>query len=166
MSEKRQIAVLRKGANIVVATPGRLEDYLRRKLVDLRYVSVLVLDEAGRRDEAMQQRLAWLRLEEGRPDLADRLADVDKARGWEAAMDEWIEMMERRSRWTAAAFQSAVAGRSDHALDCLEHAQSQRFATFPLLLQAPSLRSLRGHPRFRAILRGLRLEERVWLEAQ
>ena len=70
--------------------------------------------------------------------------------------------MERASRWTAAAFQSAVAGRADHALDCLEHAQSQRFATFPLLLQAPSLRSLRGHPRFRAILRGLRLEERVW----
>ena len=120
---------------------------------------VLVLDEAGRRDEAMQQRLAWLRLEEGRPDLADRLADTDRTRGWEAAMDDWIGMMERASRWTAAAFQSAVAGRSDHALDCLEHAQSQRFATFPLLLQAPSFRSLRGHPRFRAILRGLRLEE-------
>ncbi len=126
---------------------------------------VLVLDEAGRRDEAMRQRLAWLRLEEGRPDLAEHLDETHRTRGWEAAMDEWIGTLERASRWTAAAFQSAIAGRSnprfaDHALDCLEHAQSQRFATFPLLLQAPSFRSLRGHPRFRAILRGLRLEAR------
>jgi DNA-binding winged helix-turn-helix (wHTH) protein/tetratricopeptide (TPR) repeat protein len=127
---------------------------------------ILVLDEFGRRDEAMQQRLDWLRLEERRPDLADGLADTNRTRGWEAAMDEWIEMMERASRWTAAAFQSAVAGRSDHALECLEHARSQRFANFPLLLQGPSLRSLRGHPRFRAILRGLRLEGRSFLEPQ
>src|SRR6516225_8249526 len=48
MSEQRQIEVIRKGATIVVATPGRLEDYLRRKLVDLRDVKTLVLDEADR----------------------------------------------------------------------------------------------------------------------
>ena len=47
-SEQRQIQSIRKGANIVVATPGRLEDYLRRKLVDLRNVKTLVLDEADR----------------------------------------------------------------------------------------------------------------------
>src|SRR5262245_60637356 len=47
-SEQRQIQAIRKGANIVVATPGRLEDYLRRKLVDLRSVKTLVLDEADR----------------------------------------------------------------------------------------------------------------------
>ena len=48
MSEQRQIQAIRKGATIVVATPGRLEDYLRRKLVDLRNVRTLVLDEADR----------------------------------------------------------------------------------------------------------------------
>ena len=48
MSEQRQIQAVRKGASVVVATPGRLEDYLRRKLVDLRQVTVLVLDEADR----------------------------------------------------------------------------------------------------------------------
>lgn len=48
MSEQRQIQAIRKGANIVVATPGRLEDYLRRKLVDLRQVQMLVLDESDR----------------------------------------------------------------------------------------------------------------------
>lgn len=47
-SEQRQIQAIRKGANTVVATPGRLEDYLRRKLVDLRNVKMLVLDEADR----------------------------------------------------------------------------------------------------------------------
>lgn len=47
-SEQRQIQAIRKGANVVVATPGRLEDYLRRKLVDLRKVETLVLDEADR----------------------------------------------------------------------------------------------------------------------
>src|SRR6516165_4017390 len=48
MSEQRQIQAIRKGAAIVVATPGRLEDYLRRQLVDLRNVKTLVLDEADR----------------------------------------------------------------------------------------------------------------------
>ncbi len=48
MSEQRQIQAVRKGANVVVATPGRLEDYLRRKLVDLSKVKILVLDESDR----------------------------------------------------------------------------------------------------------------------
>ncbi len=47
-SEQRQIQAVRKGASVVVATPGRLEDYLRRKLVDLRNVKTLVLDESDR----------------------------------------------------------------------------------------------------------------------
>jgi len=47
-SEGRQIQAIRRGAHLVVATPGRLEDYLRRKLVDLRQVTMLVLDEADR----------------------------------------------------------------------------------------------------------------------
>ena len=48
MPEKRQIQQLRGGAMLVVATPGRLEDYLRRKLVDLGNMKTLVLDEADR----------------------------------------------------------------------------------------------------------------------
>jgi ATP-dependent RNA helicase RhlE len=48
MPEKKQLKALRSGAQLVVATPGRLEDYLRRRLVDLRNVQSLVLDEADR----------------------------------------------------------------------------------------------------------------------
>jgi len=47
-SEQRQIQAVRKGASVVVATPGRLEDYLRRRLIDLRQVKMLVLDESDR----------------------------------------------------------------------------------------------------------------------
>jgi ATP-dependent RNA helicase RhlE len=48
LSEKVQIRALRAGARMVVATPGRLEDYMRRRIVDLRSVRVLVMDEVDR----------------------------------------------------------------------------------------------------------------------
>jgi len=42
----RQIAVLARGVDVLVATPGRLVDLLNRKAVSLDAVSVAVLDEA------------------------------------------------------------------------------------------------------------------------
>jgi ATP-dependent RNA helicase RhlE len=48
LSEGLQITALRRGARLVVATPGRLEDFLDRKLVDFRALRILVLDEADR----------------------------------------------------------------------------------------------------------------------
>ena len=48
LSEGAQLTALRRGARVVVATPGRLEDFLDRKLVNLRGIDVLVLDEADR----------------------------------------------------------------------------------------------------------------------
>ena len=42
----RQIASLNKGAHIVVATPGRINDLIRRNRIDLSNISILVLDEA------------------------------------------------------------------------------------------------------------------------
>jgi len=43
-----QLAALRSGADIVVATPGRLLDHVARKTIDLRKIETLVLDEADR----------------------------------------------------------------------------------------------------------------------
>jgi ATP-dependent RNA helicase RhlE len=48
LAEGQQLRAIRNGANIIVATPGRLEDYLDRNLVNLRNVQALVLDEADR----------------------------------------------------------------------------------------------------------------------
>lgn len=47
-SENLQIKQLRAGARLIIATPGRLEDLLDRKLVRLDAVEILVLDEADR----------------------------------------------------------------------------------------------------------------------
>jgi len=43
-----QIAALRRGVDILVATPGRLLDHVQQKTVDLSGVEILVLDEADR----------------------------------------------------------------------------------------------------------------------
>jgi ATP-dependent RNA helicase RhlE len=43
-----QIVELRRGVDIVVATPGRLLDHVQQKTIDLHHVEILVLDEADR----------------------------------------------------------------------------------------------------------------------
>src|SRR3979411_2391464 len=48
LSEGKQLQMLRKGARLVVATPGRLEDFLHRKLISFGALHTLVLDEADR----------------------------------------------------------------------------------------------------------------------
>src|SRR5215471_6678101 len=48
LPEGRQLDAIRRGARLVVATPGRLQDYMARKLVSLAGVKTLVLDEADR----------------------------------------------------------------------------------------------------------------------
>ncbi len=48
VSMNKQIDTLRHGVDIVVATPGRLMDHMRRHTIDLRSVEVFVLDEADR----------------------------------------------------------------------------------------------------------------------
>jgi ATP-dependent RNA helicase RhlE len=48
VSINTQISKLRKGVDIVIATPGRLLDHLQQKTIDLSGVEILVLDEADR----------------------------------------------------------------------------------------------------------------------
>ena len=45
---KPQIAALRRGADILVATPGRLLDLYQQKVIDFKRLEILVLDEADR----------------------------------------------------------------------------------------------------------------------
>ena len=48
LSENTQLEQLSRGPRLVVATPGRLEDFLRRRAVSLKDVDMLVLDEVDR----------------------------------------------------------------------------------------------------------------------
>jgi ATP-dependent RNA helicase RhlE len=43
-----QIAQLKRGVDVLVATPGRLLDHAQQRTVDLRHVEIFVLDEADR----------------------------------------------------------------------------------------------------------------------
>jgi ATP-dependent RNA helicase RhlE len=48
LNEQRQLLAIRKGAQVLIATPGRLQDFLQRRLVRLGNVQVAILDEADR----------------------------------------------------------------------------------------------------------------------
>jgi ATP-dependent RNA helicase RhlE len=48
LAEGQQLQAIRNGAKVIVATPGRLQDYLDRKLFHFSNLQVLVLDEADR----------------------------------------------------------------------------------------------------------------------
>jgi ATP-dependent RNA helicase RhlE len=48
LAEGAQLTAIRKGARLVVATPGRLEDFLGRKLFGFRALRILILDESDR----------------------------------------------------------------------------------------------------------------------
>jgi ATP-dependent RNA helicase RhlE len=48
LAEGSQLRALRRGARLVVATPGRLEDFLDRRLISFQTLQVLILDEADR----------------------------------------------------------------------------------------------------------------------
>ncbi|WP_028612248.1 DEAD/DEAH box helicase [Paenibacillus harenae] len=48
VSQKAQERALHQGTDIVIATPGRLNDLVNQKQIDLQHIQILVLDEADR----------------------------------------------------------------------------------------------------------------------
>lgn len=48
VKQGRQVEAIKQGIDILVATPGRLDDLMKQRHVSLRHVNVLVLDEADR----------------------------------------------------------------------------------------------------------------------
>jgi ATP-dependent RNA helicase RhlE len=48
VGENPQLQAIRRGAQVLIATPGRLVDFLQRKLVSLDTIRIVVLDEADR----------------------------------------------------------------------------------------------------------------------
>ena len=48
LNEGKQLRDLRAGAQVIIATPGRLCDFLTRNIVNLKHIRMFVLDEADR----------------------------------------------------------------------------------------------------------------------
>ena len=48
LNENSQLQAIRKGAQVIIATPGRLCDFLQRRLVKVNTVRILILDEGDR----------------------------------------------------------------------------------------------------------------------
>jgi len=65
----RQIMALKKGAQIIIGTPGRLMDHMRRKTIKVDHVHTIILDEA---DEMLKMGF--------REDIETILSDVNEER--------------------------------------------------------------------------------------
>jgi hypothetical protein len=122
---------------------------------------MLILDQLGRRDEAMAERLTTLRGLSVAQGLAEQVEALAVTKGWRAAMDVWIALLERTNRWEGAAQQWMAVGEPDRALDALEHCVNARTTYLCFTEQNPYFRSLRGNPRFQRILRSLNLNRSV-----
>lgn len=48
VSQKPQEEVLQQGVDILIATPGRLNDLINQRRIDLQYIKIFILDEADR----------------------------------------------------------------------------------------------------------------------
>ncbi|HET6223073.1 MAG TPA: winged helix-turn-helix domain-containing protein, partial [Dongiaceae bacterium] len=69
------------------------------------YGRMLILDQLGRHEEAMAERLTTMRglsIAEG---FAEHVEGLARSQGWRAAMDLWIGLLERTNRWEGAAQQ-------------------------------------------------------------
>ena len=121
---------------------------------------MLILDQLGRHDEAMAERLTTMRglaIAEG---LAEHVEGLARSQGWRAAMEVWIGLLERTNRWEGAAQQWMAVGESSRALDALEHCVKARTTYLCFTAQNPYFRPLHNNPRFQDILRVLKLEGR------
>ena len=54
--EQQRKAIEEQGVDILIGTPGRLIDYFKQHVFDLRAIQVLVMDEADRCDELLFMR--------------------------------------------------------------------------------------------------------------
>jgi ATP-dependent RNA helicase RhlE len=107
LSEQTQIHALRRGAQVVIATPGRLEDFIGRKLIQLDKVSTVVLDEADRMLD-----MGFL------PAIEKILSLLPKTRQslfFSATMDKTVERLIQRHSRNAVSI--AVAGSATRTPD-------------------------------------------------
>ena len=84
INEKTQLSAIRRGVHVVIATPGRLEDFTGRRLVNLSSIQTVVLDEADRMLDmgfapAIERILAQLPLESAEHVLLGDNGEIGRA---------------------------------------------------------------------------------------
>ena len=125
------------------------------------YGRMMILDQLGRHDEAMAERLTTLRGLSVAEGLAEHVEALARNKGWREAMDVWIALLERTNRWEGAAMQWMAVGESSRALDALEHCVKARTTYLCFTAQNPYFRPLHNSPRFQRILQTLKFEGRT-----
>ena len=126
-----------------------------------QYGRMMILDQLGRHDEAMAERLATLRGLSVAQGLAEHVEALLRSKGWQEAMQVWIGLLERTNRWEGAAMQWMAVGEPERALDALDHCIKARTTYLCFTAQNPYFRPLHGHPRYQRILRALKLDGRT-----
>jgi DNA-binding winged helix-turn-helix (wHTH) protein/tetratricopeptide (TPR) repeat protein len=124
------------------------------------YGRMLILDQLGRHDEAMVERITTLRGLAIGESLAEHVETTARNQGWRVAMDVWIALLERTNRWEGAAQQWMTVGETSRALDALEHCVRARTTYLCFTAQNPYFRSLHNNPRFQDVLKALKLDQR------
>jgi ATP-dependent RNA helicase DeaD len=88
VSIERQIRELRRGVHIVVGTPGRLIDHMRRGTLDIRSIKTLVLDEADRMlDMGFVEDIEW---------ILSRTPKDKQSSLWSATIDDRTRRLSKR----------------------------------------------------------------------
>lgn len=126
-----------------------------------QYGRMMILDQLGRHDEAMAERLATLRGLSVAQGLAEQVEALLRSKGWQEAMHVWIGLLERTNRWEGAAMQWMAVGEPARAMDALEHCVKARTTYLCFTAQNPYFRPLHGDPRFQRILRVLNLDGHI-----
>ena len=129
MSETNQLRDIKAGAEVAIATPGRLCDYLERRLIDLSGAATVVLDEADRMLD--MGFLPALRI------ILDKLPAKRQTMLFSATMEQSVAGLVasyvHNPVWIAVEACAETAGRID--LFCYEVPQGSKFDLLEHLLK-------------------------------
>jgi len=101
-----------RGAHVVVATPGRLQDLVERRLIDLSAIRMLVLDEADRMlDMGFKPQVER---------IVSRLSPNRQTMLFSATLDQPVRELARRYTTTPSRFEAGAT--TDHASGEITHA--------------------------------------------
>jgi len=120
-----QVTSLRRGATVVIATPGRLLDLVQRGAINLSTVEVLVLDEADRMLD-----MGFL------PAIRRVLASLPAKRQtllFSATMSSSIESLARSTMNQPSLIEASPRGRAPHVIEQTAYSVAQENKTALLL---------------------------------